>query len=78
MIHVLLIAAAYYSKYNERFGLMFCKTQINQFYAKYEYPIKIQGVHKLSLQFQKFARVLLFKIFSIGLFYRKRKCFKFT
>ena len=33
--------------------------------------------YKLSLQFQKFTIVLFFKIFSIGLFYSKRKCFKF-
>ena len=38
----------------------------------------VQGVHKLLLQLQKFATVLLFKIFSTGLFYSKGKCFKFT
>ena len=40
--------------------------------------LNIEGVHKLSLQFQKFTIVLFFKIFSIDLFYSKRKCFKFT
>ena len=39
--------------------------------------LKVQDVHKLSLQFRKFI-VLFFKIFSIGLFYSKGKCFKFT
>ena len=40
--------------------------------------IYLQGVHKLSLLFQKFIIVLFFKIFSIALFYSKGKCFKFT
>ena len=40
--------------------------------------VVVEGVHELLLQFQKFATVLLLKIFSIGLFYSKGKCFKFT
>ena len=33
------------------------------------FSCEIQGVHKLSLQFQKFIIVLFFKMFLIGLFY---------
>ena len=37
----------------------------------------IQGVHKLSSQFSKFAKILFFEIFLFDLFYSKGKCFKF-
>ena len=37
----------------------------------------IQGVHRLSLSFQKFYKRLVFKIFLFGLFYSARKSFWF-
>ena len=48
-----------------------------QYYSILE-KLDIQGVHILSSQFQKFTIVLFFNIFAIGLFYSKKKCFKFT
>ena len=39
--------------------------------------MKIQGVHKLSLQFQKFSKTLFLEIFLLGLFYSYGKYLKF-
>ena len=39
--------------------------------------LEVQGVHKLSLQFSKFIKILFLEIFSFDLFYSEEKCFKF-
>ena len=37
----------------------------------------LQGVYKLSLQFQKFNKILFFEIFSVNSFQSKEKYLKF-